>query len=223
MCAMTSHKPHDFLLKRLFRRISKKTSKLRITGLCEGNPPLTEEFAAQRASNATKMFPIDDVIMWRAPWINVLGCYVAVQNNNHNPVVKFVIEMRCRHVISNTLKQCRFITRDALSSNLQPQESPYVGSPIAAKQPLSCKWIHTNIFLLCPGFPVFCNGYEIRHSVHTIPDFTISTRWCHQMETFSASQALCVGFHRSPVNSPHKGQWRRALMFLWSTPEQTAE
>ena len=24
------------------------------------------------------------------------------------------------------------------------------------------------------------------------------------------------GIHRSPVNSPHKGQWRGALMFLWS-------
>ena len=24
--------------------------------------------------------------------------------------------------------------------------------------------------------------------------------------------------HRSPVNSPHKGQWRRALIFLWSAP-----
>ena len=26
------------------------------------------------------------------------------------------------------------------------------------------------------------------------------------------------GIHRSPVNSPHKGQWRGALMFLWSAP-----
>ena len=24
---------------------------------------------------------------------------------------------------------------------------------------------------------------------------------------------LCGGIHRSPVNSPHKGQWRRALIF----------
>ena len=24
--------------------------------------------------------------------------------------------------------------------------------------------------------------------------------------------------HRSPVNSPHKGQWRGVLMFLWSAP-----
>ena len=29
----------------------------------------------------------------------------------------------------------------------------------------------------------------------------------------SALLALCVGIHRSPVNSPHKGKWRGALMF----------
>ena len=37
--------------------------------------------------------------------------------------------------------------------------------------------------------------------------------WRHQMETFSALLALCAGIHRSPVNSPHKSQWRGALMF----------
>ena len=34
------------------RRRSKKTSKLRATGPCEGNSPVTGEFPAQRASNA---------------------------------------------------------------------------------------------------------------------------------------------------------------------------
>ena len=36
--------------------------------------------------------------------------------------------------------------------------------------------------------------------------------WCHQMETFPALLALCA------VNSPHKGQWRGALMFslIWA-------
>ena len=34
---VSDHQPHDCLLKRLFRRKSKKTSKLRITGLCAGN------------------------------------------------------------------------------------------------------------------------------------------------------------------------------------------
>ena len=37
--------------------------------------------------------------------------------------------------------------------------------------------------------------------------------WCHQIEAFSALLALCVGIHRSPVNSPHKDQWCGALLF----------
>ena len=47
---VSNHQPHDCLLKRLFRRRSKKTSKLRVTGLCEGNSPVAGEFPAQRAS-----------------------------------------------------------------------------------------------------------------------------------------------------------------------------
>ena len=37
--------------------------------------------------------------------------------------------------------------------------------------------------------------------------------WRHQMETFSALLAFVRGIHRPPVNSSHKGQWCRALMF----------
>ena len=37
--------------------------------------------------------------------------------------------------------------------------------------------------------------------------------WRHQMETFSVLLAICVGNSPVPVNSPHKGQWRGALMF----------
>ena len=41
----------------------------------------------------------------------------------------------------------------------------------------------------------------------------LSAWWRHQMETFSALLALCAGNSPVPVNSPHKGQWRGALMF----------
>ena len=46
---VSNHQPHDCVLNR-FRRRSKKISKLRVTGLCEGNSPMTGEFPAQRAS-----------------------------------------------------------------------------------------------------------------------------------------------------------------------------
>ena len=34
------------------------------------------------------------------------------------------------------------------------------------------------------------------------------------METFSALLAICAGNSPVPVNTPHKGQWRGALMFI---------
>ena len=39
--------------------------------------------------------------------------------------------------------------------------------------------------------------------------------WRHQMETFSALWPFVRGIHWAPVNSPHKGQWRVALMFFF--------
>ena len=49
---ISHHQLHDCLLNGLFRRISKKTSKLRVTGLCAGNSPVTGEFPAQKFSYA---------------------------------------------------------------------------------------------------------------------------------------------------------------------------
>ena len=64
--SVSNHQPHDCLLNRIFRRRSKKISKLRVTGLCAGSPvnsphkwPLTR-----------KMFPFDDVIMHNKESIN---------------------------------------------------------------------------------------------------------------------------------------------------------
>ena len=62
--SVSNHQPHDCLLNRLFRRRSKKTLKLRVTGLCEGNSPVTDEFPTQMASYAEN-FPFDDVIMMK--------------------------------------------------------------------------------------------------------------------------------------------------------------
>ena len=58
--SLSNHQPHDCLLYRLFRRRSKKTSKLRVTGLCVGNSPGTGEFPAQMASYAENVS-----IWWR--------------------------------------------------------------------------------------------------------------------------------------------------------------
>ena len=53
--------PHHCLLNHLFMRRSKKTSNLRVTGLCEGNSPVTGE-CPHKGPVTLKMFPSDDVI-----------------------------------------------------------------------------------------------------------------------------------------------------------------
>ena len=58
---VSNHRRLDCLPNRLFMRRSKKTSKLRTIGLCEGNPSVTAGFPSQRASNAQNV-PFDDVI-----------------------------------------------------------------------------------------------------------------------------------------------------------------
>ena len=76
-CDGVSNQPHHCLLNRVFRLRSKKTSKLRVTGLCEGNSPVTGEFPAQRVSNAENV-----PIWWRhhdmrasvPDWAGISGC-----------------------------------------------------------------------------------------------------------------------------------------------------
>ena len=66
--SVSNHQSHDFLFNCLFRRRSQKTSKLRVTGLCAGNSPVTGEFPAQRASNAENVsiwWRHYDLIGWR--------------------------------------------------------------------------------------------------------------------------------------------------------------
>ena len=48
---ISNDQPHDSLLNILFRCRSRKTSKIRVAGLCAGNSPVTGEFPTQRASN----------------------------------------------------------------------------------------------------------------------------------------------------------------------------
>ena len=52
------------LLIRLYRCRSKKISKLRATGICEGNLPVTGGFPPKKRPVTRKMFPFDDVIMY---------------------------------------------------------------------------------------------------------------------------------------------------------------
>ena len=63
--SVSNHQPHECLFNRLFRPRSKKTSKLRVTGLCVGNSPAPVN-SPHKGPVTRKMFPFDDVIMVEA-------------------------------------------------------------------------------------------------------------------------------------------------------------
>ena len=73
-CA-SNHQPRGCLLNRLFRRTSKKTSKLRVTGLCVENSPGPVN-SPHKGPVTRKMFPFDDVIMGD---IITLTVFLAIQ------------------------------------------------------------------------------------------------------------------------------------------------
>ena len=59
---VSNYQPHGCLLNLLFKCGSKKTSKLRVTGLCVGNSPGPVN-SPHKGPVTRKMFPFDDVIM----------------------------------------------------------------------------------------------------------------------------------------------------------------
>ena len=65
------------------------------------------------------------------------------------------------------------------------------------------------------------NFFRFVTSPVVIETLVIYSWWRHQMETFPRHWPFVRGIHRSPVNSPHKGQW--CVAFLWYAPEQTVE
>ena len=65
---VSNHQGLDCLLTRLLRRRSKKTPKLRVIGLCEGNSPETDGFPSKWASNAENAS-----ISWRHHVLLCLG------------------------------------------------------------------------------------------------------------------------------------------------------
>ena len=103
---VSNHQPRHCLLDRLFERRSKKTSKLRVIGLCVGNSPGTGEFPAQMASYAGNVF-----IWWRHHvcvkqwWPRLMTKLVVTKP--HNLSVISGLQYKTYATIKNTWKPCK--------------------------------------------------------------------------------------------------------------------
>ena len=75
--SVSNHQPHGCLLNGLLRRRSKKTSKLRVTGLCVGNSPGPVNSPHKGASYA------EDVSIWWRQHDTYVSRYGSIPNSSH--------------------------------------------------------------------------------------------------------------------------------------------
>ena len=81
-----NHQRLDCLHNCSFRWRSKKTSKLPVTGLCEGNSPVTGDFSAQRVSNAENVS-----VLMTSSWLAVTIRYIfPPTHDGHHPYEVFI-------------------------------------------------------------------------------------------------------------------------------------
>ena len=85
---VSNHQPHGCLLNRLFTRKSKKTSTLRVTGLCVGNSPGPVN-SPHKGPVTRKMFPFDDVIMMGNPMMVRWYLYISLSIIHINTASRF--------------------------------------------------------------------------------------------------------------------------------------
>ena len=94
---VSNHQPHDCILNRVFRRRPKKTAKLRVTGFCEGNSPVTGEFPTQRASNTENVS-----IWWR---------HYATNYCKHQDYIGLIVEHFRQTILCHSYKMSWFAAR----------------------------------------------------------------------------------------------------------------
>ena len=138
---VSNHRRLNCLLNRLFRRTSKKTSKLRFTGLCEGNSLVAGGFPLQRVSKA------ENVLIW---WRHLDDCIYSSFSRKMS-----LSPARCRFqhscflpqdvAFSIHLSDNRFTARPLSTTVVSPPRkwAPWVD--ISSPQPASARF-----FAKCP-------------------------------------------------------------------------
>ena len=95
------------LFSRLFRRKSTKTSKLRVTGFCEGNSPVTGEFPLQSASNR-KCFHF---MMSSCSILGLLQYRIYFRNTSYTQLSRNLV---CAQLISHWPNHFKILRKDYL-------------------------------------------------------------------------------------------------------------
>ena len=222
---VSNHQRLDYLLNCLFRLKSKKTSKVHVSGLCEGKHQWPVDSPHKRPVTR-KMFPFGDVIMARVGF--ALLCYGYVSRFFQYPCA-----LPWRHNGSDSVSNHQ--PHDCLPNRLFRRRSKRTSkfrvtglcagnSPVTGEFPaqmasnaenVSIWWCHHGLI-----YPIFVRVIHWHWRKYDYPRTSAVIlkdqiwhddviKWKH----FPRYWPFVRGIHRSPVNSPHKGQWRGALMF----------
>ena len=136
-------------------------------------------------------YMISNLARWRGQWLN---CILLNPDQGRLKTERAYIHQAWRHLTPRSHEILK--TRDIwLELSARSEIWP------AAKAPVKCR---SDFYT-----QVACRTFNLIAYVH---DDVI--KWKH----FPRYWAFLQGIHRSPVNSPHKGQWRGALRFFWSAP-----
>ena len=146
---VSNHQPHDCLLNRLFGHRSKKTSKLRVIGLCAGNSPVPVN-SPHKGPVTRKMFPFDDVIM------------------HHFYQADDIIQNGRRDLLKVSLINENLTLRKGLWTT-RTQDISYPGQ-LVPKPTRTQDWVRVVLGTSCPGYELSwvrvvlgtsCPGYEL--------------------------------------------------------------
>ena len=210
------------LLNRLFRRRSKKSSRLRVTGLCEGNSPVTCELPSQGCSNVENVF-----IWWRYHELSMKFRFIINSGPNIISVPSGFLTNFSRH--SSDYKE-RHLHDDVIKWKHFPRYWPwgreitdyrwipltkasdaelwcfvsYVPEPL--ETPSCPLWLHCNVrnFSTPHYDDVIMNSIASQITSLTIVYSNVYSGADQSKHQSSASLAFVWRIHRGTVNSPHK-------------------
>ena len=163
---------------------------LRVTGLCEGNSPVTGEFPAQRASNA-EMFPFNDVNM-------SISCCIGSSFERHQLYIHaklttgtvLLIKLDC-YICHYMNQYCRIDNctyRNRLQWNLNQNTKGFF--QIDELQNASCDM---TTILFRPQFVKSTHFWICEQGSWKALKWCINPWWRHQIETFTVLLAVCEG------------------------------
>ena len=146
--------------------------------------------------------------MWKAWWL------IEIQNSNtHRPSISMSFLIGKVHETVRGLYVRHTLINSRVPINVPVRFTILLWNVVLTPTHLGWYWIlprnYTNYIRLTASFnatgpfqmELFVEHYDV-------------IKWKH----FPCYWPFVRGIHRSPVNSPHKGQWRGALMFPWSVP-----